>query len=169
MKKSVVPSRDELVELIPNLRRFAYALAGNRNDGDDLVQSTLERLITKGVPEEAQLKPWAFRVCRNLRIDAIRSAEIMARLDPEFIGHDHQFEDGERTMINQLSFKEATAAMDTLPADQQAALALVALEGYSYAEAAETLDVSIGTIMSRIYRARQKLAKAMGDTSGAIN
>lgn len=60
-------------------------------------------------------------------------------------------------------------AMEDLPVDQRAALALVALEGYSYAEAAETLDVSIGTIMSRVHRARHKLVEAFNDSPPSLN
>lgn len=169
MTKNTRPSRADLVELIPNLRRFACALVGNRDDGDDLVQSTLEKLISKGVPDGVNLKPWAFRVCRNLRIDAIRSAEVKARLDPKYVGYAPLHEDGERTMVNKLMFKDVTAAMENLPVDQRAALALVAIEGLSYAEAAETLDVSIGTIMSRIHRARQKLADALDSPKQTLN
>lgn len=169
MSMNAIPTRDDLIEIIPNLRRFARALVGNQDDGDDLVQATLEKLIVKGVPESANLKPWAFRVCRNLRIDEIRSAEVRSRLDPQYVGHDHLYEDGEKTVMSHIMFKEVTEVMETLPVDQKAALALVALEGYSYAEAAETLDVSIGTIMSRVHRARQKLASAMNERSEPMN
>ena len=163
------PSRDELIELIPNLRRFACALVGNRDDGDDLVQSTLERIMSKGVPADVNLKAWAFRICRNARIDAIRAAEVKKRLDPKYVGHEHLHEDGERTMMNKLMFKDVTAAMESLPVDLRAALALVALEGQSYSEAAQTLDVSIGTVMSRIHRARQKLVTALETPKQPLN
>ncbi len=169
MTKNARPSRDELVELIPNLRRFACALVGNRNDGDDLVQSTLEKLMTKGVPSDVNLRAWAFRVCRNLRIDAIRSTEVRSRLDPEYVGQAPLHEDGERAMMSKLLLNDVSRAMEDLPMDQRAALALVALEGYSYAEAAETLEVSIGTIMSRVHRARHKLAEAFDDNPAALN
>lgn len=169
MTKNARPSRDDLIELIPNLRRFACALVGNRSDGDDLVQSTLEKIMTKGVPADVNLRAWAFRVCRNLRIDAIRSSEVRARLDPEYVGRTPLHEDGERAMISKLTLIDVNHAMEALPTDQRAALALVALEGLSYAEAAEALDVSIGTIMSRIHRARHKLAQAMDETPQSLN
>ena len=169
MTKNARPSRDELIELIPNLRRFACALVGNRNDGDDLVQSTLEKLMTKGVPNDVNLKAWSFRVCRNLRIDAIRSSEVRARLDPEYVGRTPLHEDGERAMISKLTLIDVNQAMEDLPVDQRAALALVALEGYSYSEAAEMLDVSIGTIMSRVHRARHKLVEALNDNPPSLN
>ena len=169
MTKNAKPSRDDLIELIPNLRRFACALVGNRSDGDDLVQSTLEKLMTKGVPNEANLKAWAFRVCRNLRIDAIRASEVRTRLDPEYVGRTPLHEDGERAMISKLTLIDVNEAMDRLPTDQRAALALVALEGLSYAEAAQALDVSIGTIMSRVHRARHKLAQAIEEPPQALN
>ncbi|NQY14874.1 MAG: RNA polymerase sigma factor, partial [Henriciella sp.] len=149
--------------------RIACALVGNRNDGDDLVQSTLEKLMTKGVPNNVNLRAWAFRVCRNLRIDSIRSTEVRSRLDPEYVGQSPLHEDGERAMMNKLLLDDVSRAMEDLPVDQRAALALVALEGYSYAEAAETLDVSIGTIMSRVHRARHKLVEAFNDSPPSLN
>lgn len=169
MKKNAKPSNDELIELIPKLRRFACALVGNLNDGDDLVQSTLEKLISKGVPNDVNHLAWAFRVCRNLRIDAIRSSEVRARLDPEYVGSTPLHEDGERAMISKLTLIDVNEAMENLPTDQRAALALVALEGFSYAEAAEALEVSIGTIMSRVHRARHKLAQTMEEPSQSLN
>ena len=72
-------------------------------------------------------------------------------------------------MISKLTLIDVNHAMEALPTDQRAALALVALEVLSYAEAAEALDVSIGTIMSRIHRARHKLAQAMDDTPQSLN
>lgn len=72
-------------------------------------------------------------------------------------------------MMSKLLLNDVSRAMEDLPVDQRAALALVALEGYSYAEAAETLDVSIGTIMSRVHRARHKLVEALNDTPASLN
>ena len=68
--------------------------------------------------------------------------------------------------MSKLTLNEVSAAMDGMPSDQRAALALVALEGFSYSEAAEALNVSIGTIMSRVHRARQKLSESFGDPVG---
>ena len=125
--------------------------------------------MTKGVPRDVNLKAWSFRVCRNLRIDAIRSSEVRARLDPEYVGRTPLHEDGERAMISKLTLIDVNEAMDNLPTDQRAALALVALEGLSYAEAAKALEVSIGTIMSRVHRARHKLAQAMEEPPHSLN
>lgn len=72
-------------------------------------------------------------------------------------------------MMERLMVSDVSAAMQDLPLEQRAALALVALEGYSYAEAAETLDVSVGTIMSRVYRARQKLSVALDEPPRSVN
>ena len=161
MTKTTRPSRDALVELIPNLRRFACALVGNRDDGDDLVQSTLEKLMSKGVPEGANLKPWAFRICRNLRIDAIRSAEVKTRLDPKYVGYEPLHEDGERTMVNKLMFKDVTAAMEDLPVDQRAALALRYDQDMPQRDAAEILGTSEKAYESLLIRGRKRLKEMM--------
>ena len=163
------PLQAELIQLIPRLRRFACAMTGNQSDGDDLVQTTLERLLKKGAPEGANLSKWAFRVCRNAWIDQVRSVQTRRRLSEQYLDDSHLVEDGERTVMSKLTLNEVSTAMDGMPNDQRAALALVALEGFSYSEAAEALNVSIGTIMSRVHRARQKLSESFGDpVSGTI-
>ena len=155
--------RRELVEMLPRLRRFAYALTGARHDADDLLQCTVVRVLEKGMPDGAAADRWMFRVCRNLWIDEIRSRRTRAAvsIDDSPEAEQVQAVDGERAMIGKMTLAEVSRAMDALPEDQRAALALVVLEGCSYAEAAEVLEVPIGTIMSRIARARGALAQAM--------
>lgn len=159
--------RQELTDLLPRLRRFAYALSGSRADADDLLQATVERLLTRGVPEDADIRKWSFRVCRNLWIDEIRSRRVRSAAVTEGKLEAEERIDGERVVLGSISVAEVNRAMASLPEDQRAALSLVAVEGLSYAEAADALDVPIGTIMSRISRARAALAELLSPRDAA--
>jgi RNA polymerase sigma-70 factor (ECF subfamily) len=149
--------QDELLALLPNLRRFALSLAGNLADADDLLQSTVERLLERGAPADAELLPWALKVCRNLWIDEIRSRKVRrnAARDPA-LGADEVFP-GEEQVIGEISLQEVQLALAAMPEDQRNVLELVAVEGYSYKEASRALEVPIGTVMSRLARARTAL------------
>ena len=165
MQKRTQPTRADLVQLIPRLRRYACVLVGQTSDADDLAQATLEKLLVKGLPEGSDVTKWAFRVCRNLWIDEMRAKSVRTRLAPEIIRGQDLNEDGERVVMAKLDLQDVSNVIDTLPEEQRSALALVTLEGYTYAEAAKMLDVSTGTIMSRIHRARQKVSEAMEQLS----
>ena len=160
--------RRKLLELLPRLRRYAHALTGVRHDADDLLQATLERLLTKGVPEAVEVDRWAFRVCRNMWIDEIRARRVRSAIPLEESGAREQTFDGENVLMNKLALTEISDAMDRLPEEQRAALSLVVLEGLSYAQAAEVLETPVGTIMSRIARARAGLSKALRAESPPI-
>jgi len=160
--------RRELLGLLPRLRRYAYALTGARHDADDLLQSTLERLLVKGVPEAVEVDKWAFRVCRNMWIDEIRARRVRSAVALEESGAMEQTFDGENALMSKLALAEIGDAMDELPEEQRAALSLVVLEGLSYAQAADVLETPIGTIMSRIARARAALSKALRAESPPI-
>ena len=101
----------------------------------------------------------------NLWIDEMRAKSVRTRLAPEIIRGQDLNEDGERVVMAKLDLQDVSNVIDTLPEEQRSALALVTLEGYTYAEAAKMLDVSTGTIMSRIHRARQKVSEAMEQLS----
>ena len=159
MTSYVKAPRDELLALLPGLRRFAFALTGSRQDADDLMQATVERLLKKGVPGDVHLAKWTNRVCRNVWIDEIRSRKVRHTAPAEDVHPGAMSEDGERAVLNKITLKEVQAAMQQLPEGQRIALALVALEGYSYQQAAHELDVPVGTIMSRVARARSSLAE----------
>ncbi len=153
--------QQELVEILPNLRRFALSLSGNMADADDLLQMTVERVLTKGLPEDAEVLPWAMRVCRNLWIDEIRARKVRhsATADPTL--GEEQIVEGEAEAIGKLSMREVQQELQEMPEEQRAVLVLVAVEGYSYKEAAKLLDTPIGTVMSRLARARAALAKRL--------
>jgi len=158
MRKSETALRTELTRVLPDIRRFAYSLTGARADADDLLQATVERILDKGVPEDADMRKWSYRVAKNIWIDEIRSRRVRTRAVSEGKIDLNDRLDGERVALGSISLAEVNRAMDGLPDDQRAALALVAVEGLSYADAAEALDVPIGTVMSRISRARTALA-----------
>jgi len=146
-----------IVEHLEALRRFSAALTGSGVDGDDLAQSTIERLLEKGVPADATFAAWMYRVCRNLWIDRIRKDARMQLPGQEHLERQMENVDGERAAMTSLRMGELEAAMRKLEAEQREVLALVAIEQRSYREAAEILDIPIGTVMSRVARARKRL------------
>lgn len=171
MEKNPDVLRRELIEATQAIRRFAYALTGTRADADDLLQATVVRLLERGAPDGADTRKWAFRVCKNMWIDEIRARRVRREAAKSVDLQPEAAFDGERTAIGAVALAEAERAMAKLPEEQRAALSLVAIEGLTYAEAAEALQTPIGTIMSRISRARAALAAALpagvGVASGA--
>lgn len=154
-----------LVAELPKLRRYAHALTRNMADADDLLQATLERVLAKGVPEEAELVKWLFRVCRNIWIDEIRARQVRRAAAPELAEMPQAELSSEETAMARLELKQAQAGVDALPDEQREVLALVAIAGMAYKDAAEMLQLPIGTVMSRLARARAALAAHM-DRSG---
>lgn len=150
--------RDELTRLAPALRRFAYSLTGAAHDADDLLQNTLERLLSRGVPDDVELAKWAFRVCRNIWIDEYRARKVRQRNVYPLEETEEPAIDGTQAIYDEITLREVDAAMDKLPDDQRSIMALVALQGMSYKEVAETLGIPAGTVMSRLARARVALA-----------
>lgn len=157
----------ELRELIPAIRRFAYSLTGSNYDADDLMQNTLERILSKGVPDDVNLTKWAFRVCRNLWIDEYRSRKVRqaAVENPEL--QEGTF-DGTKTIANQITLNQVNQAMQKLPEEQRAILSLVVVEGMSYKDVAATLDIPVGTVMSRLARARLAMVSFFNDSDMRI-
>jgi RNA polymerase sigma-70 factor (ECF subfamily) len=151
--------RQELLEILPGLRRFARALAGNPADGDDLLQSTVERLLERGLPDDAKLMPWSIRVCKNLWIDEIRARKVRRAAGEDLAMAAGQVVMGESVIMGKLALREVQIALQGLPDEQRAVLELVAVEGHSYREAAAMLETPIGTVMSRLARARGALVE----------
>lgn len=154
-----------MLAALPRLRRFACSLTGNLPDADDLLQSTVERALTRNPPEgDAEaLARWLFTVCRNLWVDEMRARKVRGLVDPAPPDMDAQAIDGEQELMGTLRLHELQRAMGLLSEDHRTVLVLVAVEGYSYLEAAELLDVPVGTIMSRLARARSQLADELQD------
>lgn len=149
--------REALLAELGGLRKFCFSLTGNAADGDDLLQATVERVLEKGLPDDAHMGKWAYRVCKNAWIDELRSREVRQRYPQLVVEGGNDAPSAEHTADGEKELEAVTAALDGLPPEQRLALTLVAIEGKSYAEAAEILDVPVGTIMSRIARARRSL------------
>ncbi len=156
--------RQEIVTIIAPVRRFAYSLTGTHFEADDLLQMTIERILSRPLPADVHLLKWAFRICRNIWIDEMRARKVRLRAVEEEKIDFAQTQDGERHMMGRLALQQVQEAMTNLPDDQRAVLDLVAVEGMSYAEAADILDAPIGTIMSRLSRARKSLVEAVGSS-----
>ena len=161
--------REQMIGHLPRLRRFAYALTGSPADADDLLQGTVERVLSKGVPEDANVLKWMYRVSRNLWIDEIRSRSRGPEYsDPAAVADTAEDPgQGETATHDRLDLDGAHGAMQKLSVEQRQVLALVALEQYSYRETAEILEIPIGTVMSRLTRARTRMAQLLDwrDTS----
>jgi len=149
--------RDEqqLLTWVPRLRRYARALAGNRDDADDLVQDTLVRAWSKAALWRgvADMRAWLFGIMHNLHVDGARRPRLVTvALDagvPEAPLAPAQDEG--------LALRDLQAALDRLPAEQKEVLLLVGLEDMAYADVARTLGIPIGTVMSRLSRGRERL------------
>lgn len=148
--------KQQLMELLPSLRRFCCSLTYSVHDADDLLQATVERILDKGVPENVELAKWAFRVCRNIWIDEYRARRTRqnAAFDPELREANV---DGERQVHAEMELERVTQAMQNLPDNQRIVLGMVAAQGLSYKRVAEILDIPLGTVMSRLARARIRL------------
>lgn len=161
--------QEELVEVLPNIRRFALSLTGSLADADDLLQSTVERLLTRGVPDDAAVLPWSLRVCKNLWIDELRSQKVRrdAATEPAVIGE--QVMDGERQLHGEMTLQEVQDVLHSMSDEQRMVLELVAVEGFSYKEAAAALEIPVGTVMSRLARARTALLERSGFETGSAH
>jgi RNA polymerase sigma-70 factor (ECF subfamily) len=154
-----------LVALLPRLRRFAYALTRSAEEGDDLVQGTCERAIARRElwTPGSDLDRWLFRIARNLWIDRCRQrASRGPAIDPNDVP-DAVGSDGRQVTEGRLTLAAVRRAILTLSEEQRLVLVLVCCDGLSYRETAERLELPIGTVMSRLARARQRLAQLMND------
>lgn len=149
------PGANELLACIPRLRRYARALVGERAGADDLVQDTVER----GWSQLASLRPgsdvraWLFAIMHNVRIDQVRRGVLATvPLDDETPIPAV----AERSTAG-IALREMDAALRLLGEEQRAILLMVGLEEMRYEEVALALDIPVGTVMSRLSRAREKL------------
>ena len=152
----------ELVSLLPRLRRFARALTRNPHDADDLVQVALERALARAhqLRPDAALAGWVFGILRHAWIDELRARARSERVfAPEESGQ-NVGDAGQGAQAEMLSVQDA---MGRLPEEQRIAVALVLVEGLSYKEAAHVMDVPIGTLTSRLARAREALQAMLGE------
>ena len=149
--------RDQMLSAVPSLRAFAISLSGNVDRADDLVQETLLRAIANidSFQPGTNMSAWLFTILRNL----FRSEYRKRRREVE--DTDGSYAESLKSQPEQgshLEFKEFRAALSKLPPDQREALILVGASGFSYEEAAAICECAVGTIKSRVNRARNRLA-----------
>lgn len=164
MHEPAATVREGLAALLPRLRRFARALAGNVHDADDLVQSTLERALARAAQwrPEQRLETWVYAILRHAWIDEQRARGRRGRV---FAAEEAGAGVGVDTdTATSLALR---AALQQLPGEQREAIALVLVEGLSYREAADVLEVPVGTLTSRLARGRGALQAMLGH-EGAI-
>ncbi|MEO7160428.1 MAG: RNA polymerase sigma factor [Polaromonas sp.] len=145
-----------IVACIPSLRRYARGLSSDRARADDLVQDTLERAWGRFAlwQRRGEVRAWMFGIMHNLFIDQLRTQ----RNAPEQSAGDALAESPDRaTQSDRLEVRDLDRALQRLPPEQRAVLLLVGVEEMSYSQVAGVLGVPMGTVMSRLSRARERL------------
>lgn len=152
----------EMVALLPRLRGFARTLTGSQPDADDLVQQTCERALSTqaGPADGARVDAWLFRIMRNLFIDLYRRRRPNVVLD-DAMAEVLPGQDGRTVNEARLDLQKVRALVETLPEEQRSVLILVCAEGLRYREVAEIMDIPLGTVMSRLARARGAIVSAL--------
>jgi len=158
---------DQLIAVLPRLRRFAAGLTRSASEADDLVQAACERALAREhqFQEGTRFDSWMFRIVQTIWIDQLRSRDIRKEdgdLAEERFGSDEPV----RRVEARLALAEVRRAVSLLPPDQRSTLMLVTVEGLSYKQAAEVAGVPIGTIMSRLARARIALQQLLDAGAG---
>lgn len=171
MTRPITPdetTRQALIALIPRLRRFARVLTGNLADADDVVQACLEKAMLNLDQWQpgTRLDAWVFRIARNHWVDDRRRAHNSKAHDDIGEMIDLAGDDGVAIIEASAEARMVRAAVDALPSEQRDVVALVMLEEMSYREAADLLGLPIGTVMSRLSRAKAALAKIMASAGG---
>lgn len=151
-----------LERLRPDLVGYAVALCGSRHDADDLVQEAHLRALGKAdsAPPVDRLKPWLYRIVRNLHVDGHRRRRVREEYAASLVRHDPDIAICADRAFDSVLLTQALAALDD---DKREIVYLVDVEGCSYAEAAALLEVPVGTVMSRISRARRALLDVTRD------
>lgn len=152
--------KSALLEAVPRIRRYCYALTGSISDADDLLQSTLEKALAKWQQYEphSKIDRWLYRISRNHWIDQARRNKVQ--------GEHVSFEESndiavhsEQVVTGNLTLTRVQTGMLSLSENLRTVLYLVGVEGLSYQEVAAQLNIPIGTVMSRLARARGQLAE----------
>ena len=145
------------IAVIPRLRRYARALTGDAVRADDLVQDTLERALAKRHlwRTGSDLRAWMFTIMHNVFVNQVRAQPVEANnvaLDADALDVPAR-----SSPLDMLEVADIDAAIRRLPGEQREVLLLVAIEQLSYAEAARVLEIPVGTVMSRLHRARERV------------
>lgn len=158
---------DELVELLPRLRRFARGLARDVGDADDLCQAAIERALKSRDQWQrgTRLDSWMYRITRNLWIDERRAAARRGTHTPIDEAATQIVGDGAAEVEAGTLRGDVDGAMACLPDEQREVVMLVLVEGYAYREAANILAIPIGTVTSRLARGRETLMHLLGEAA----
>jgi RNA polymerase sigma factor (sigma-70 family) len=155
----------QIEPVIPALRRYARALVRNHAAADDLVQDCLERAVSHwNLRRENDPRSWLFTILHNLAVNQFRRTKTRGK----HIAIDEANEDdfGQDAVQEQkLMYRDVLDRLARLPEDQRAVLLLVAVEDLSYADAARVLGIPVGTVMSRLSRARERLQQEIEGTA----
>ncbi|WP_420412995.1 RNA polymerase sigma factor [Roseibium sp.] len=149
----------EMIRLIPKLRSFALRLCRNPDQADDLVQTACERAIRSldQFDPATRLDSWMFRILQNLYFNTQRDTANRARLfEKAMFDYDDTF-DGQRAAVSSLELQQVRRFIEQLDDDNRTVLMMIAVDGRTYKDVAEELQVPIGTVTSRLARARLKL------------
>jgi RNA polymerase sigma factor (sigma-70 family) len=153
---------NELAALLPRMRRFARSITLHREDADDLVQVAMERALARSEQylEGTRLDSWLFRIIRNAWIDEVRSRSRRDALfapeeEGEHVGHDASAALQQRLAVQK--------AMSLLSEEHRMVIGLVLVDGLPYKEAAQVLEIPMGTLTSRLARARDALQNLLSD------
>lgn len=164
----------DLVPVLPKIMRFARTLTSSKADAEDLVQRTCERALTRAdqFRPDGKLESWLYRIMQTIWIDEVRARAVRLR-HVASVPRDELSNsvDGERHMEAALVLDRVRSEVQTMPATDRQLLMMICVENLSYREAAETLGIPIGTVMSRLSRARSELAARLeltgrSETSG---
>ncbi|WP_296890129.1 RNA polymerase sigma factor [Thiobacillus sp.] len=156
-QRNAMTTEHPIMAHVPQLRRYARALAKHEVEADDLVQDTLERALRKFSlwQQGTNLRAWLFSVMHNLYVNQVRSKQEMAPLDDDMdIPVGGRQEEG-------LRIRDLSTSLLALPLEQREVLLLVGLENFSYEEVAQTLGIPLGTVMSRLSRGRERLRRLL--------
>ncbi|WP_404290047.1 sigma-70 family RNA polymerase sigma factor [Microvirga sp. RSM25] len=162
---------DEIASLlepqIPGLRRYAWALLRDCEAADDLVQDTLERAISRwNQRRDGDLRAWLFAIQRNLFINGLRRRKARGtRVGEEAL---NDVPAPGMSPESHAGLRDVLKGLDALPEEQRSILLLVGVEDLSYEQAAQVLDIPLGTVMSRLSRARARLREFMETGRGAV-
>jgi RNA polymerase sigma-70 factor, ECF subfamily len=157
--------QDQIIALLPRLRRFARNLVRTHHDADDMVQIAVERALKRQDQwrSDARLDSWLFKILRNAWIDEVRSRGRSAKI---FISEEAGEHVGVPSIEQEIDRLSIEAALLRLPEDQRLAVSLVLVEGLAYKDAADVLEVPIGTLTSRLARGREALQEMLRPGKG---
>jgi RNA polymerase sigma-70 factor, ECF subfamily len=159
------PVRRRLIEMLPRLLRFARVLCRPPLEPDDLLQATCERALSRGAQfiEGTRFDSWTFAIMHSIWKNDLRRRALDVRAMDAVAHSAAPMVDGERSALGKIFLGDVLSALKRLPEDQAVVIMLVHIEGLSYASAADTLSIPIGTLESRIARGRIALGRLLDE------